>query len=637
VCGIGGLVALSKNPVDEKLLARLCGALAHRGPDGHGIYVDPEKGVGLVHTRLAILDLTESGRQPMGTEDGTVWLVYNGEVYNYREIRGLLEARGYTFRSSGDAEVVLKAYVEWGVEAFPRFNGMFALGIWDRRRKQLILARDRAGVKPLYYYWDGKVFLFGSELKTLMAYPDFPRRICADAVCDYLRWGYIPAPLSVFEDTHKLEPGHYLILGSDGDLRTCPYWELPELTSRPEKLDEARALEELRDLMKSAFAYRLVSDVPVGVFLSGGVDSSLVTAILRKELGQPAATFSIGFSEQAYDESPWARQVARCLDTDHHEWICSTLDMQQLIPRLPDIYDEPFADSSAIPACLLARFTRNFVKVALSGDGGDEVFAGYRHHLRLLTLRAFGSIPGFFPFLQAISGASVTRVFALGLCRFYGARFGVTCAQDRARKFLNILREDALSSRHLAHLRYWDDGEIQRLLKISPIGSNLSFERGPEADQDPVNAMLRVDFKLGLPDDMLTKMDRACMSVGLENREPLLDYRIVEWAFSLPGEYKVKNGTGKYLLKKLLERYLPPELVYRPKQGFIVPLHQWLRSDLAWLFEEYLSPEAVKKAGIFDEKVVQKYVQDFLQHGQVYAYKLWALIMFQAWFRRWIG
>lgn len=638
MCGVAGIFHL-KGSVERADLRRMAEMLVHRGPDDRGIYLCPDGHVGLAHTRLSVIDLSEAARQPMGMADGSTWIVYNGEVYNYREIRRDLEAKGYRFFSSSDTEVVLKAYTEWGLHCLSRLNGMFAFGIWDGQRRRLVLVRDRAGVKPLYYYWDGRLLLFASELKGLMASPGFPRRINPSGVAEYFRWGFVPAPESVFENTYKLEPGHYVVIEEGGSLRKEPYWEAPGAEAAHQReVQRDQLLEELRQLVISAFQYRLVADVPVGVFLSGGVDSSLVAAVLRRELGVPVRTFTIGFREQKYDESIWAGKVARYLGTDHHQLICSAADMQRLVLELPEIYDEPFADSSAIPTCLLARFARDAVKVALSADGGDELFGGYRHHLRLLRVVALRRFPAWRLVLDRMSRGLIGPSRVTPAIRWLSSKAGVSAAEDRARRLGHVLGQDSVPGMHLAYLRYWQDEELREVFKDraglqSPVEQRFvdALECG-----DAVNAMLRLDFSLGMPDDMLTKVDRACMHVGLENREPMLDYRIVEWAFSLPGGEKIRNGVGKALLKSLLERYLPPRWVHRPKQGFIVPLDSWLEGHLRPVCQEWLSEESVKRSGLFEEKMVAKYVNGFLENRGISGRKIWALLMFQLWWQQWM-
>ena len=631
MCGIAG-AAHRHSRIDKNHLQLMQVSLTHRGPDDCGIHVDAEHNIGFVHTRLSILDLSHAGHQPMFSPDGSLCLVYNGEIYNYKQVRAELQSRGHRFTSNTDTEVILAAYREWQVQCLDRFIGMFAVALWDRNRRCLLLARDRVGVKPLYYYWDGATLLFGSELKALVANPAFSRKISQPAVAEYLRWGYVPAPLSIFENTYKVKPGHYLILNDSFQISDHEYWAIEARGDRFPSHIEERSLEEVRDLMASAFSYRMVSDVPVGLFLSGGIDSSLVAAVLRKEANYPLTTFTLAFKEPAYDESSWARRVASVLGTDHHELICTPADVRPVIDQLPRMFDEPFADSSSIPTYLIAKYAREFVKVALSADGGDELFGGYRHYKRILSLARYK---------RALPAGLISETIN-ALMRFsrvnrwvsvVAPKFGIAAVCDRTRKLSAMLHADGVSSMHLASLSYWQPQEIEELTNVRLNGS-LGFDVSPT---DELSGMLYTDFIRGLPDDMLTKMDRACMAVGLENREPLLDHRLVEAAFSFPAEYKLRLGSGKYVLRMLLRKYLPAEFIDRRKQGFILPLHEWFRADLAEFYKEYLSHDMLKKAGLVEARPVIEAVDGYLKFGNVYSHKLWSLLMLQMWWAEWVA
>ncbi len=633
MCGIAGKWQLRNRVRNDELLA-MQAALEHRGPDDRGLYRDRQNNVGLVHARLSIIDLSVLGHQPMSNDSETVFITYNGEVYNFAEVRESLEAVGQRFRSRSDTEVVLRAYEEWGLDCLSRFNGMFAFAIWDKRSQQLILVRDRVGVKPLYYYWDGETLAFASELKALMVLRDLPLRIEQSAVRQYLKWGYVPSPNAIFRNVRKVEPAQYVVLSIAGapSISKHTYWAV-EPRSHDAIVTSLRCQEDLLELLESSFKYRMVADVPVGLFLSGGIDSSLVTAVLSRRAKLPLCTFTIGFAEAQYDESRWARKIARHLETQHFEFICTAADAKEVIPLLPRIYDEPFGDSSAIPTYLVARFAREHVTVALSADGGDELFGGYRHHVRSLRLQRLSRVPGLLDAMRYLTGVTADYPLALELAARFLEANGVSAAYDRLRRVREILRDQNPLSSHYAWLTYWFDDEIQRLT-----GGVPDVRPTKAADEhDLLDMMLRVDFQLGLPDDMLTKVDRACMAVSLENRDPMLDHRLVEFAFRLPSSCKIHNGSSKAILRNILGTLLPSNLQNRKKMGFIVPLQDWCRGELSALYDRYLSPETLRASGLLDPELVAQYLCQYRQRGRVYAHKLWSLLMLQMWWEEWMN
>ena len=616
--------------------------MTHRGPDDAGLFVDPEAGVGLGHRRLAVIDLSEAGRQPMGTDDGMVQVVYNGEVYNFREIRRTLEEKGHRFRTETDTEVILSAYNEWGMDCLQRFVGMFALALWDKRIGRLFLARDRIGIKPLYYYYDGGTFLFASELKALMAFEGFPREIDPDALPLFLHYQYIPAPRTVFSNTYKLLPGHYLAYDG-GSLEQRTYWSLPGVVEEDLfKGDETEAVDELERILGEAVSCRLISDVPLGALLSGGIDSSIVAALMQKASPAPVRTFSIGFREAGYDEAPWAARVARHLGTDHTEFYVTPQEALDLIPRLPEIYDEPFGDASAVPTSLVSRLARTQVTVALSGDGGDEQFAGYvRYWSTQAMATGFQRLPE--PVRKSI-GWILEKAPASWVERCYmpwrdllPQRFRVTNFPDKWQKLVKLMSRMRVEDLYRMSICYWSDYDLKILCTTGPAPTRFE-ETFKETEGWPILArLMRVDQKTYLPDAMLTKVDRASMAFSLEVRVPLLDHRVVAFTATLPEQFNYRNGKGKYLLRRLLARHIPEALFDRPKMGFGVPIDGWLRRELKELLLDYLSPDRLRKEGLLHAGEVEKKIREHMGFKAFHQYRLWALLMWEMWRERWLG
>jgi len=642
MCGIVGF--RSKNSI-RALRDSLPGGVSqlnHRGPDDSGIFFDEKAGIGLGHRRLSVIDLSAAGRQPMASDDGEVHIVYNGEVYNFRKIRNTLKGYGHHFHTETDTEVILKAYIQWGIDCLHEFVGMFALALWDSRKQCVFLARDRLGIKPLYYYFRGGTLLFASELKALMAFRDFKRDIDPDAIPVFLHYQYIPAPGTIFKNTYKLLPGHYLMYNGN-ELSSHKYWTLPDRQEGLGRLSssEDERVEELHDLVTRAVSERLVSDVPLGALLSGGIDSSVVVALMQKVNTSPVRTFSIGFREPGYNEAPWAARVARHLGTDHTELYVTSREAMDVIPRLPEIYDEPFADSSAIPTFLVCELARSRVTVGLSGDGGDEQFAGYvRYWTTEAMANGFQRLPGSMKkalvlLLAGIPSHWVERCY-LPWRQFLPQRFRVANFPDKWQKFLTMLRHTQALELYRMTICLWPEDELIRLT-----GRQLSEGMYEEAFRETegwplLSQLMRVDQRTYLPDAMLTKVDRASMAVSLEVRVPLLDHRVVEYTSNLPDSLKYRNGTGKYLLKKLLAQYVPTELFERPKMGFGVPIDRWLRNDLKPLLVDYLSSERLQKEGLFDQVVVEQKIREHLSGHANHQYRLWSLLMWEMWRERWL-
>jgi len=641
MCGIVGFRTNRDVTQLKESLPEAISMLIHRGPDDTGLFFDQESGVGLGHRRLSVIDLSEAGRQPMASDDGMMHIVYNGEVYNFREIRKVLEGCGHIFRTETDTEVILKAYIEWGIDCLTRFVGMFALALWDKRAGRLVLARDRMGLKPLYYHFDGVKFVFASELKALMAFKGFQRDIDPDAIPIFLHYQYIPAPGTIFRDTYKLLPGHCLIYDGE-NLKTHAYWTLPEAgASEDFEGNEEAVVEALDRVLGEAVTDRLISDVPLGALLSGGIDSSIVVALMQKASSSPVKTFSIGFQEQGYDEAPWASEVAKHLGTDHTELYVTPKDAIDIIPRLPEIYDEPFADASAVPTFLVSKLARSKLTVALSGDGGDEQFAGYiRYWGTQAVATTFQRIPEsarktMGQILGKIPSSWVERCY-LPWRHLLPQRFNVVNFLDKWQKLVSLMGRNCLEDLYRMTICLWSEEDLRRLLG-GGLAETQFEETFRETEGWPVlSRLMRVDQKTYLPDAMLTKVDRASMAVSLEVRVPLLDHRVVEFTSKIPDSLKYRGGKGKYLLRRLLARYVPEVLFERPKMGFGVPIEDWFRCELKEMLLDYLSPERLKREGLFDETLVERRIREHLSGQANHQYRLWALLMWEMWRERWL-
>jgi asparagine synthase (glutamine-hydrolysing) len=642
MCGIVGFNTRRDFSLLQADLPEAVSRLSHRGPDDSGLFFDAKAGVGLGHRRLSILDLSKLGRQPMDSEDGKVQIVYNGEVYNFREIRKILEEHGHLFRSNTDTEVILKAYLQWGIGCLKRFVGMFALALWDNRIQQLFLARDRLGIKPLYYHLSSGNFLFASELKSIMAFKPFPKNLDFDAISLFFHYQYIPAPKTIFKDTFKLLSGQYAIFNGE-KLQTFSYWKLSEEDLSLSSIcpREEEALEELDHLLTQAVSDRLVSDVPLGALISGGIDSSIVVALMQKLNSTPVRTFSIGFRESSYNEAPWASKIAKHLGTDHTELYVTPKEAMEVIPKLPEIYDEPFADSSAIPTYLVSHLARGHVTVALSGDGGDEQFAGYTRYLITHEgYRRFQNVPisikkSIASFLENLPYRWIEK-YHLPWRAFLPKAYREGSFVDKRQMLINLIDNTNVQQLYRMTIGIWSEERLFSLL-----GRRLpecQFEESFQNTQGwPIlSRLMRVDLKTYLHDAILTKADRASMAVGLEIRVPLLDHRVVEYTSKLPEDFKYRNGTGKYLLKKLLTKYVPTELFERPKMGFGVPIGQWFKTKLKDLMLDYLAVDRLKQEGLFNPTIVQEVIDEHLSNKTNHQYRLWTLLMWEMWRERWL-
>jgi len=638
MCGIAGFWFKSNVPeAAQQWLKDSVTSLHHRGPDDSGLWFD--SGVGLGHARLSILDLSPVGHQPMVSRNGRWVMVFNGEVYNFREIRKDLEKLGHTFLGTGDSEVVLEALAEWGPGAVRRFVGMFAVALWSKADRRLYLLRDRLGVKPLYYGWNGSSLWFGSELKALRAFKHWPPQLDRSAMVDYFRYGYIAEPRSIYQNVFKLSPGHWLELGPEGETKIEPYWSVLDSALTRRQGSENELADELEALMIDAFRYRMISDVPVGVFLSGGIDSSILTAILQRHGGQRIKTFTIGFDEAAFDESPHAERVARHLGTEHTTRVLKLSDAMHIVPKWGDLYDEPFGDDSGIPTLLVSQVASESVKVVLSADGGDELFSGYNGYTGMFAQRRkLAAIPEWLrtAAVAALQPLPIERIDTLLATQGWPAGINHRLRHRVIMPFAKI--RDRLQTRTMGEmfdqaLAIWSDAELRRLLGWNGHAARSNCDIYPGEDGEKLCLW---DLHHYLPGDILTKVDRATMAVSIEGREPLLDHRLVEFAFSLPFRFRRGTRGPKHLLRKVLYDYVPREYLDRPKQGFAVPLRQWL-GDMRGLIDQHLEPGLIAAQGIFDAKVVRCLLARFRAGDRLAEQKLWLLLAFQMWQARWMS
>lgn len=645
MCGIVGFYSNTRGNGLVEDLDNATLALRHRGPDQSGTYIqnDDSRCVGLGHRRLSIIDLSQSGAQPMESADGNVVVVFNGEIYNFNALKKELLSQGFHFKTKTDTEVIVNAYLQWGVSCFQRFIGMFAICIYDRLKKKIYLVRDRIGIKPVYYYRDRDVLIFGSELKALMAFQRFPRNVNRESVASFLHYQYIPAPQTIFRDTCKLPPGNILEYDGNG-LEIRPFWSLPLPSSSfaaTRDFDEKSVLQTLDDLVSTAVSDRLVSDVPIGALLSGGIDSSVVVALMQKNMSSAVKTFSIGFSEENYNEAPWANKVAHYLGTDHTELYLEPGRALDMVPRLPEIYDEPFADPSALPTYLVSCLTKSYVTVALSGDGGDEQFGGYARywathylHQKMRHVPVNIRVP-ISRALACLSPATVAEIYNRCL-DYLPKKLQVTNFQDKWEKLIRQLTQGSIIELYRMAVCIWSEDALNDLIGALPPVDTFKSAFEQVSGLSAVLQCMYVDQHTYLPDAMLTKVDRASMSNGLEIRVPLLDHRIVEFVSQLPQAVKMPNGSAKFLLKKVLARYLPESLFDRPKMGFGVPIDSWLRTDLKDLLLDYLSVERLKKEGWFNTSLVERLISEHLSGVRSHHHRLWALLMWELWRERWM-
>ena len=619
MCGIAGLLYLDgEKPVPRQQIATMCDALYHRGPDDEGIYLDGSFGMGI--RRLAIIDLL-TGHAPLSNEDGTVWVVQNGEIYNFPELREQLEHRGHRFRSSCDTEVIAHLYEEEGPACVRSLRGMYALALWDEKQKTLLLARDRLGIKPLYYTCDGTRLLFGSELRALLAAGLEPQ-LDLQALHDYLSLSYIPAPLSIIRGVRKLLPGH-MMLCQNGQVRVERYWQVQPPAASTLR-DDGELVGEIDGLLHESVRAHLLSDVPLGVFLSGGVDSSTVVALMREVTGSKIKTFSVGFPEKSFNELEQARLVARQFDTEHHE-LMMTPKAAEIVPQLAHFFDEPFGDSSALPVFYLSGFARQSVTVALSGDGGDEVFAGYETYAAYRWAEAYKRLPRL---LSERIVPSIVRRLPVSHRRL--------SFDYKAKRFV----EGALLPPELGHF-WWkhifSEEAKQQLYREAGNDLQETFRiyqgyfasHGTEAVLD---RLLHVDLMVGLPDDMLFKVDRMSMAHSLEVRVPLLDHKIVEFMAALPHTVKLRGWQKKYLLKRAMAGRLPDRILRGKKKGFNVPIPSWIRGDLREIVHDTLAPQRLHESGLWDAPFVARMIQEHEDRRRDWSRNIWCLLIFQLWY-----
>jgi asparagine synthase (glutamine-hydrolysing) len=608
--------------------------LHHRGPDDQGVWSDAEAGIALSHARLSILDLSALGHQPMVSRSGRFVIVFNGEIYNFQGIRARLVARGHTFRSESDTEVLLEAIAEWGVEAAVlELVGMFAFAVWDREERMLVLGRDRMGEKPLYYGWTGSSFVFASELKALRVHPAWRGTIDRQALTLYLRHSYVPAPYTIYEGICKLRPGCLLriarfVPGSTPDPE--PYWDLEkaiEAEEQPGFGTDAEAVDELERLVRHAVGQQMVADVPLGAFLSGGIDSATVVALMQAQSSRPVKTFTIGFDRSSHDEAPAARRIARHLGTEHTELYVSPEDGLALVPELSRIYDEPFADSSQIPTLLVSQLARRSVTVSLSGDGGDELFAGYgTYHRGPEIERRVARIP---TSVRRGLGRLLLSPSVSAALAWLGRRDGGRVA-DRAARLGEILESRSPLAIHRALHSHWPAPASVVRHGTEPV-SWFTSGRVPWPGRTFAERMLLTDASTYLPDDLLVKVDRAAMAVSLETRVPLLDHRVVEFAMRLPWHLKVREGVGKWILRQVLYRHVPRELVEGPKKGFAVPMAEWLRGPLREWAGDLLDRHRIERQGLFRHRPIADKWAAHQAGACDWSHPLWNILMFQAW------
>lgn len=637
MCGFAGVYA--RTPPSEDSLRRMGLAIAHRGPDDSGVWLDPEAAVGLVHQRLSIVDLSLAGHQPMASACGRYVIAFNGEIYNHSELRQTLAHPSWHGHS--DTETLLVAIATWGIEAtLNQCIGMFAFALWDRKGNTLTLARDRLGEKPLYYGWQGETFLFGSELKALRAHPAFRAEIDRDALTLFLRHNAIPAPYSIYQDIHKLPPGTYLQLhAGQKDAQPVAYWSARQVAETGQRNlfrgSDAEAVAELERLLGQAVGGQMVADVPLGAFLSGGIDSTTIVALMQAQSARPVKTFTIGFNEEGYNEAEYAHAVARHLGTEHTELYVTPRDAMGVIPSLSTIYDEPFADSSQIPTCLVSRLARSHVTVSLSGDGGDELFGGYNRYFWARNIwRKLGWAPR--PLRAALAGVLTTvpptswNIAFQKLEQWLPARLRYANPGDKLHKAAEILAVCSPEEIYLGLVSHWKNPAQLVIGSHEPL--TLLTDPAYRADlPDFEHRMMYLDTVTYLPDDILTKVDRAAMSVSLETRVPLLDHRVVEFAWSLPLDMKIRHGQGKWLLRQVLYRHVPQAIMERPKMGFGVPIDHWLRGPLKAWAAALIEPGRLAQEGFFDPAPIQRKWLEHQAGTRNWSYYLWDVLMFQQW------
>ncbi len=644
MCGFSGFIDLAQSIPEADSLdvaARMADAIAHRGPDNADTWSDPPAGFAVGFRRVSIIDLSPAGNQPMVSAGGRIVIVFNGEVYNAPELRGELAAQGAVFRGHSDTEVILAAFERWGIErSLPRFVGMFAIALWDRAERKLSLIRDRIGKKPLYYGRIADTVFFGSQPKSFFPHPGWRAEIDRDSLAGYLRFGYVPCPHSIYKGLEQVRPAEWIDIAGGQVIKREIYWNAPEVAEtfcrKPLELTDEEALARFETLLGEAVRQRLISDVPLGAFLSGGVDSSAVVALMQRHGGKRVKTFSIGFDQDEFDESSYARAVAAHLGTEHHEFRVRPQDAIDTVPTIPHYYDEPFADASQVPTCILSAFTRKHVTVALSGDGGDELMSGYtRYEIIERVSKMAALLPQTARSLAAAMLAHTPGSLYRLLESLVPAKYGSLPLKLRTQKLVEYLGDNSEERMFRQIVSLWN--EPQQLVRGGHEPSNELWDGAMrERIGDPIRRMQLIDTLTYLPDDILVKVDRASMAVGLEVRVPLTDHRLVEFGWQLPRRFHVRHGRRKWLLRELLRRYVPDALIERPKAGFVFPLSGLLRGPLRDWAEDLLDAKRVESEGLLDPAPIRDIWQQQLTGDARWQYRLWGILMFQAWKRRWI-
>lgn len=629
MCGICGIIDYRhNNNIKEEAIRKMCSQMQHRGPDDEGIYIKNGRlSIGLGHRRLSIIDLSSAGHQPMPNEDNSIWLVLNGEIYNFQKLRQDLEERGHKFRSNTDAEVVIHLYEDYAEDCLSYLRGMFAFAIWDERQDKLFLARDRVGKKPLIYYYDSQYFCFASEFTALLACGLIEKKIDRSMINPYLNFGYIPAPYSIYEGVYKLPPAHLAVF-KDNKLTLRRYWSLDY--AHKLRINEKEAADELEKIMSEAVKVRLESDVPLGVFLSGGLDSSMVVALMAK-LGRKVKTFSIGFTEESYNELHYAREVASRYQTEHHELII-TPKIAEIIPLLVERYGEPYADSSAIPSYCVAKEAKRFVTVALNGDGGDESFAGYERYQAMYLARYYCRLP------RLLREKILNKIFTKfpdsihfhnrwrRVRRFFeGAKLPW---EQRYLRWVSMLNQDLMKEIYSEKFKNVFNSEYS-LDYLKQYLNNIDRLR-------LLDVLLLTDISTNLPNDLLVKMDIATMANSLECRSPFLDQEFMQFMASLPVSFRFKWLVKKYMLKKIAKKYLPKNVIFRPKRGFGVPVGYWFRRELKGFVSDQLLGQKFFKRGYFNRTEVENIIKLHLDGKADYTFQIWTLLMFELWHQRFI-
>jgi asparagine synthase (glutamine-hydrolysing) len=647
MCGIAGFWQNKRQAeIPAEILLRMGTALKHRGPDDSGVFYDDSTGIGLVHRRLSILDLSPAGHQPMASHSGRYVIIFNGEIYNFEEIRSEL-GPDHAWRGHSDTEVMLEAFERWDVEgAVQRFVGMFAFALWDRKEQKLYLVRDRLGIKPLYYGWVEGQFIFASELKAIRQYPGFQAQIARDVLALYMRHNYVPAPHCIYQGISKLNAGCILVLGGpQKQPQVSQYWSATEVAKEglrsPVDGSEAEIVEQLERKLAEAVKLRMIADVPLGAFLSGGIDSSTVVALMQSQSTRPVKTFTIGFHEDAYNEANHAKSVAAHLGTDHTELYVTPQEALNVVPLLPAMYDEPFADVSQIPTYLVSKLARQNVTVSLSGDGGDELFGGYGRYF--LMKRVWNSMRPFpKPLRQAMSRMiasvppkTIDKMYKLASPLVPRNRRSFPTG-DKAHKLAGLLGAESQERIYMHALTHWDNPSAVVNGAVEP-ETVRCFVREAQWLPSMEEVMMLTDTVHYLPDDILTKVDRASMAVSLEARVPILDHRVVEFAWKLPMRFKIRDGKGKWALRQVLYKYVPAAMIERPKMGFGVPIDSWLRGELREWAEDLLSIESLERHGLFNIEAIRTKWQEHASGSRNWQYLLWDVLIFQDWMAHNVG